>query len=97
MPVIVSDAVGCADDLVRQGVTGFVVRSHEPQALASAMSRIAREVSVAFLSEHYDHKRFRERPTIFKGENSGDRDKAYNDAAKVNGVKAVNNQIKVGS
>src|SRR5207253_973296 len=39
-----------------------------------SLNRIAREVSVAFLSEHYDHKRFRERPTIFKGENSGDRD-----------------------
>ena len=29
--------------------------------------------------------------------NSGDRQKAYDDAAKVNGVKSVNNQIKVGS
>jgi general secretion pathway protein J len=32
-----------------------------------ALSRLAREVSMAFLSEHYDHKRFRERPTLFKG------------------------------
>jgi osmotically-inducible protein OsmY len=29
--------------------------------------------------------------------NSGDRQKAYDDAAKVNGVKSVNNQLKVGS
>ena len=44
------------------------------QTVRAALDRIAREVSMTFLSEHYDHKRFRERPTIFKGENSGDRD-----------------------
>lgn len=32
-----------------------------------ALSRLSREVSMAFLSEHYDHKRYRERPTLFKG------------------------------
>jgi general secretion pathway protein J len=36
------------------------------QAVRGALSRIAREVSMTFLSEHYDHKRFRERPTFFK-------------------------------
>jgi len=35
------------------------------QTVRGAMNRIAREVSMAFLSEHYDHKRFRERPTRF--------------------------------
>jgi general secretion pathway protein J len=29
------------------------------------MNRIAREISMSFLSEHYDRKRFRERPTRF--------------------------------
>ena len=29
------------------------------------MNRMAREVSMTFLSEHYDRKRFRERPTRF--------------------------------
>jgi len=32
-----------------------------------ALSRLSREVELAFLSEHYDHNRFRERPTLFVG------------------------------
>ena len=32
----------------------------------SALNRFAREVSMTFLSEHYDRKRFRERPTLFR-------------------------------
>jgi len=36
------------------------------QAVRGALDRIGREVSMTFLSEHYDHKRFRERPTFFK-------------------------------
>jgi general secretion pathway protein J len=36
------------------------------QAVRGALNRIAREVSMAYLSEHYDHKRYRERPTFFK-------------------------------
>ena len=43
-------------------------------AVRLAMTRMSREISMAFLSERYDHKRFRERPTIFKGNDSGDRD-----------------------
>lgn len=33
-----------------------------------ALSRMAREVSMAFLSEHYDKNRLRERPTVFVGQ-----------------------------
>ena len=40
----------------------------------TALSRMAREVSAAFISEHYDRRRFRDRPTIFKGRDGGDRD-----------------------
>ena len=36
------------------------------QAVRGALNRIAREVSMTFLSEHYDHKRYRERPTFFR-------------------------------
>jgi general secretion pathway protein J len=36
------------------------------QAVRGALNRIAREVSMTFLSEHYDKKRFRERPTFFR-------------------------------
>jgi general secretion pathway protein J len=36
------------------------------QTVRGALDRIAREVSMAFLSEHYDRKRFRERPTFFR-------------------------------
>lgn len=32
-----------------------------------ALSRLAREVSMAYLSDHFDTKRYRERPTLFKG------------------------------
>jgi len=35
------------------------------QTVRAALDRIAREVSMTFLSEHYDRKRFRERPTFF--------------------------------
>jgi general secretion pathway protein J len=33
-----------------------------------ALTRLSREVSMAFLSEHYDRARYRDRPTLFKGE-----------------------------
>jgi general secretion pathway protein J len=36
------------------------------QTMRGALERIAREVSMTFLSEQYDTKRFRERPTFFK-------------------------------
>jgi general secretion pathway protein J len=36
------------------------------QTVRGALDRIGREVSMTFLSEHYDHKRFRERPTFFR-------------------------------
>jgi general secretion pathway protein J len=39
-----------------------------------ALTRMAREVSGAFLSDHYDRKRFRERPTVFDGKDRGERD-----------------------
>lgn len=32
-----------------------------------ALSRLSREVSMAFLSENYDHARYRDRPTLFVG------------------------------
>ncbi|BDG08985.1 type II secretion system protein GspJ [Anaeromyxobacter paludicola] len=38
------------------------------------LTRMARELSMAYLSEHYDHKRFRERPTLFRGKDGGRRD-----------------------
>lgn len=38
-----------------------------------ALGRLAREVSTAFLSEHYDHKRYRDRPTLFRGKDGGGR------------------------
>jgi general secretion pathway protein J len=39
-----------------------------------AMDRMAAEISLAFLSEHYDRKRFTQRPTLFKGEDRGRQD-----------------------
>ncbi len=42
--------------------------------LRLAMSRMSRELSMAFLSDRFDAKRYRERPTHFVGEDSGDDD-----------------------
>jgi general secretion pathway protein J len=39
-----------------------------------ALTRMAREVEEAFLSEHYDRKRLRERPTLFRGLDRGEDD-----------------------
>jgi general secretion pathway protein J len=35
-----------------------------------ALSRLARETAMAYLSEHYDKNRMRERPTLFRGRES---------------------------
>jgi glycosyltransferase involved in cell wall biosynthesis len=40
LPVIVTDRVGCVDDLVQDGVTGLVVPAEKPDRLAAAMSRL---------------------------------------------------------
>ena len=34
--------------------------------IRAALSRMAREISMAFLSEHYDKRRYRTRPTLFR-------------------------------
>jgi general secretion pathway protein J len=39
-----------------------------------ALTRMAREVSQAFLSDHYDRKRHREPLTVFEGKDGGERD-----------------------
>ena len=43
LPVIVSDRVGCAEDLVRDGETGLVVAADDEHALAAAMVQLARD------------------------------------------------------
>jgi general secretion pathway protein J len=40
----------------------------------AALGRISRELEGAFLSDHFDRVRFRDRPTVFKGRDGGDRD-----------------------
>jgi general secretion pathway protein J len=40
----------------------------------SAMDRMANELSQAFISEHFDRKRFRDRPTLFRGRDRGHQD-----------------------
>jgi general secretion pathway protein J len=40
----------------------------------ATLGRMARELEAAFLSDHYDRVRFRDRPTVFKGRDGGDRD-----------------------
>jgi general secretion pathway protein J len=43
-------------------------QSSRESAARLAVTRLASELSMAFLSEHYDRARFRERPTLLKGE-----------------------------
>jgi glycosyltransferase involved in cell wall biosynthesis len=43
LPVLVSDRVGCADDLVRHGETGLVVGAGRELELTSAICRLARD------------------------------------------------------
>jgi len=38
------------------------------------LTRMSREIGHAYLSEHYDRKRYRERPTLFRGKDRGDED-----------------------
>jgi general secretion pathway protein J len=48
---------------------GEIARSQGDRYAAArlALTRLARETSMAFLSEHYDKNRIRERPTLFLG------------------------------
>jgi general secretion pathway protein J len=39
-----------------------------------ALTRLSRELSQAFLSDHYDRKRFRDPPTFFRGKDRGEED-----------------------
>ncbi len=40
LPVVVSDQVGCAADLVRQGENGYVVRHDSPAELTEALQAL---------------------------------------------------------
>ena len=44
MPVIVSERVGCGDDLVKDGMNGLLIPAHDVAALVSAMQRLADDV-----------------------------------------------------
>jgi general secretion pathway protein J len=50
-------------------------QAEQQQEIRGAMNRMAREISMAFLSNDFDKVRYREQLTLFKGEhNGGDRD-----------------------
>ncbi len=40
----------------------------------AALTRMSRDVTGAFVSDHFDRARFRDRPTVFTGRDGGDRD-----------------------
>lgn len=46
LPVIVSDRVGCAEDLVLDGQTGFIVSAGNVNQLAGAMERLAKSAEL---------------------------------------------------
>jgi len=43
-------------------------QSSRAAAVRLSLARMTRELSMAFLSNHYDQARFRDRPTLFKGD-----------------------------
>jgi glycosyltransferase involved in cell wall biosynthesis len=43
LPVIVTDRVGCADDLVHEGITGLIVPADAPAQLAAAIVRLCED------------------------------------------------------
>jgi glycosyltransferase involved in cell wall biosynthesis len=43
LPVIATDVAGCTADLVRDGVSGFVVGARQPEALSRAMEKLLHE------------------------------------------------------
>jgi glycosyltransferase involved in cell wall biosynthesis len=47
LPAIVSDLVGCAEDLVQEGATGIVTPFGQPQALADGLRRMAADPAAA--------------------------------------------------
>jgi glycosyltransferase involved in cell wall biosynthesis len=46
LPVVVSDKVGCAADLVREGWNGFVVSAGDPGPLAGALERLVEDAGL---------------------------------------------------
>ena len=76
MEVVIALAITATMGVMTLGAFRQVDRAHELSrdqgdryaGARLALSRLSREVSMAFLSEHYDHNRFtRERPTLFLG------------------------------
>lgn len=59
LPVIVTDAVGCADDLVEPGVTGLIVPAGSPAALAEAMQHLAGDAGLRRAFSHTATERIR--------------------------------------
>jgi glycosyltransferase involved in cell wall biosynthesis len=45
IPCVVSDAVGCAPDLIEEGQTGAIAKSGSPESLAAAIVRMAGQLS----------------------------------------------------
>ena len=76
MEVVIALAITAGMGVMTLGAFRQVDRAHEISqdqgdryaGARLALSRLSREVSMAFISEHYDHNRFtRERPTLFLG------------------------------
>jgi general secretion pathway protein J len=44
------------------------------QSIRAALTRMEKEISQAYISEHFDRKNLRERPTLFRLKDSGDED-----------------------
>lgn len=70
MVVVVALTYGvfAAQETTRERVLALGERDQE---LRAALLRMAREISMAFISDHFDRKRFRDRPTFLTGKEFG--------------------------
>lgn len=59
LPVIATDAVGCADDLIESGVTGLIVPAGKLTALVEAMERLAGDPGLRYALADAGRKRIR--------------------------------------
>jgi general secretion pathway protein J len=73
MAVVVAETYGVfyAQEQTRSIVTSLGERDQE---LRGSLLRMSREISMAFISDHFDRKRFRDRPTFFTGKGGGNDD-----------------------
>jgi glycosyltransferase involved in cell wall biosynthesis len=72
LPVIVSSHCGCVEDLVEDGVNGFVFDPHDARALAALLEKASNSPALAAMGDHsqgriqaFSPRRYAERLAAF--------------------------------